>query len=480
MAPPGAGSSTMTSRSPRLTPLAHRLILLAITSALPSAIRAQNAAPASVRPAFESLRFREDWSRSPQGDAFDPLKRIEMGDDAWLSLGGHLRARAEHDDNFLGGGAGTRTDTFGLLRLHLHADLHAFTHGRLFVEGRMATARGRDLPGGIRSADRDDADLQNAFVEVGGVPMGGWTWTARVGRQELLAGRERVVSPLDWLNVRRTFQGAAIEGRGDAWSLSAFATHPVVVVPAGMNVPDVHTAFWGAQLAHAPRGQSRVTELFLLVKGTDAVGAVPAAQRTTIGVRHLGPVPDTRFSYELEGGAQLGATGGNTVAAFMVVSGVTATWTGDWAPTLGAGLDYASGTGAGAAAQTGTWDQLYPLAHAFLGFADVLARRNVIEERVVATATPAATLLLRASVHAFQRASTSDAAYDVTGAVLRASGASTAGDIGGEADLTAQWRIGRHLRVDGGVARFTPGTFMRETGAASPYTWVYASVTAMF
>ena len=410
----------------------------------------------------------------------DPLKHIVLGDDAWLSLGGHLRARAESDDNFLGGGPGNRTDKFGLLRVQLHADLHVFTYGRLFVEGRVATARGRDLPGGIRAADRDDADIQNAFVEMGGVPMGGWTWTARVGRQELLAGRERVVSPLDWLNVRRTFQGAAIEGRGEAWSLSAFATHPVTVVPAGMNVPDVHTAFWGAQLSHAPRGQPRVTELFLLVKGTDAAGAVPAAQRTTIGVRHLGPIPDTRFSCEIEGGAQLGASGGNAVTAFMVVTDVTAKWKGDWAPTLGAGFDYASGTGAGAAPQSGTWDQLYPLSHAFLGFADVLGRRNVVEERVVATASPTATLTLRGSIHAFQRASTTDAAYDVTGAVLRATGASTAGDIGGEADLTAQWRVGRHLRLDGGVARFSPGTLMRETGAASPYTWVYASVTATF
>jgi hypothetical protein len=401
------------------------------------------------------------------------------GDDAWLSVGGHLRPRAERDDNFLGGGAGTRTDNFGLLRLHLHADVHLAPHLRAFVEGRIATARGRDLPGGIRATDRDDADVENAFVEVGGWEAGGAAWGVRVGRQELLFGRERVLSPLDWVNARRTFQGAVVEGRGGAWTWTVLAVHPVTIVPAGMNVPDVHAALWGAQVAWT-REAGALSELYLLGKGTDAAGATPAAQRVTLGVRTLGRIGTTRLSYELEGGVQGGAAGNVAVQAWMLASDLTATWGGAHAPALTVGADWASGSGAGQGAQGGTWDQLYPLAHAFLGFADVLGRRNVVEERVVAQWSATASVRLRASVHAFQRASDADAAYDVTGAVYRASVPGAPRDLGGEADLTAGWRLGRHLRLDGGIARFTPGGFLAATGAALPYTWGFAAVTATF
>ena len=464
--------------NPRSTLLAASL--MASATALAQGTPAAAVAAPADRPAYEMVRYREDWSRPLDTDLFDPLKHIALGDAAWLSLGGHVRARAERDDNFLGGGPGVRTDNFGLLRTHLHADLRVGTHLRAFVEGRIATARGRDLPGGIRAVDRDDADLVNAFAEVRGLAIAGMQWAVRVGRQEMLFGRERLVGPLDWVNARRAFQGAVLEGRAGAYTLTAFATHPVTVVPAGMNVPDVHTAFWGAQLTSAPRGGPRVSDLYVLVKGSDAVGLVPFTQRVTFGGRTLAAISDSRLSYELEGGAQFGATGNTAIAAYMLASDLTASWKGRWAPSLTLGADYASGTGPGSAAQTGTWDQLYPTGHPFLGFADVLGRRNVIEERVVAQASATSTVRVRASLHAFQRASTSDGIYDATGAALRGTGASTSGDIGGETDLTAQWRIGRHLRLDGGIGRFDPGAFFRDTGAALPFTWGFFSVTATF
>ena len=365
------------------------------------------------------------------------------------------------------------------MRVHLHADLHVVAHLRAFVEGRLASARGRDLPGGIRTTDRDDGDVQQAFVEVNDIALGAGRWALRVGRQELLFGRERVLSPLDWANARRTFQGAVIDGRDGSLAFTALWVHPVTIVSAAMNVPDVHTQLWGAQVTwqHAP---TALTDVYALVKGVDAAGAVPAAQRTTVGARTLGPIAGTAFTYELEGGIQVGSAVNADVQAWMLATDLTRTWGGPHAPSLTVGADYASGTGSGAPAQSGTWDQLYPLAHAFLGFADALGRRNAIEERIVAQWSATPTVRLRGSLHAFQRASTDDAIYDATGAVLRGNVPNAPRDVGGEADLTAIWRIGRHLRVDGGVARFTPGAFFAATGASQPYSWGFLSVTATF
>ena len=455
------------------------LVLLSACTTLAAPLRAQAPVSPPARPAYEMVRYREDWSTPLTGDLMDPLKHVALWDGGWLSVGGHVRARAERDDNFLGGGAGTRTDNFGLVRVHLHADLHVVAHLRAFVEGRLASARGRDLPGGIRTTDRDDGDVQQAFVEVNDIALGAGRWALRVGRQELLFGRERVLSPLDWANARRTFQGAVIDGRDGSLAFTALWVHPVTIVSAAMNVPDVHTQLWGAQVTwqHAP---TALTDVYALVKGVDAAGAVPAAQRTTVGARTLGPIAGTAFTYELEGGIQVGSAVNADVQAWMLATDLTRTWGGPHAPSLTVGADYASGTGSGAPAQSGTWDQLYPLAHAFLGFADALGRRNAIEERIVAQWSATPTVRLRGSLHAFQRASTDDAIYDATGAVLRGNVPNAPRDVGGEADLTAIWRIGRHLRVDGGVARFTPGAFFAATGASQPYSWGFLSVTATF
>ncbi len=460
--------------------LVRSVVVLAAALASPALVRAQSSATSVPRTTFESVRYREDWSRAPQGDPLDPLKHIAIADDTWLSFGGHLRGRVERDDNFQGGGAGTRTNSFELFRTHLHADLHATAHLRFFVEGRLATARDRDLPGGIRITDRDDGDFLNAFGELNALPFADALWTLRVGRQEMLFGRERIVSPSDWSNVKRTFQGAVVEGHGEGWMLAAFATHPVTLIPAAMDVPDVHTAFWGAELTLNERGHARVTELFAYVRGIDASGTTPFAQRTTLGVRSLAPIGETRLAYEVEGGMQVGATGNTSVTAVMFDGELSASWKGRFSPVVTLGGTYASGSNAGVTVQANTWDQLFPLAHSYLGYADVLGRKNVVEERVVMQMAATPQLRLRASVHAFQRANTGDAAYDATGAVLRAPGTSTAAMIGKEVDLTAQWRVTSHLRLDGGLAHFRPGAFLAETGAALPYTWAFGSVTATF
>ena len=433
------------------------------------------------RPAFEGLRFREDWSNKTTGDAFDPIKHIALNaaGGVWLSLGGHVRVRGERDRNFMGGGAGDRDDSFTLARAHVHADLHLGSSVRFFLEGRESYANGRALPGGIRVSDRNDLDFGNAFAEyVFSTP--GQRISARVGRQEFLLGRERIVSPLDWANVRRVFEGAALDVRRGALSIGAFATHPLVVNRTHVDAPDHRTTFWGSNATWQQAKSPRIVEGALLIKSTAARGVDPFAERASAIGRVVTPLMVRGVLLEVEGGLQQVRSGGNTSVASMLATDLTWSRTTAWSPSIGVGVDRASGTGAGDVAQSGTWDQLYPLAHAYAGYADVLGRRNLMEERLVAQISPRPTVRIRISAHAFQRASSFDAAYDPSGGILRAAGTSASDWIGTEGDATVQWRIGRHVRLDGGGARFAPGQFMRDTGAARPYSWLFGSMTTTF
>lgn len=468
----------------RRSPLRHGSIVLAVSSALclSSAQRVQSqSVPARPRPEFDNLRFREDWSRSPTGDPLDPLKHILLtdGGTAWLSLGGQLRVRGESVRNFLGGGAGTRTDGFALLRAQLHADVHVGPHVRAFVEGRFADVKGRELPGGARALDRDRGDWGNAFIEATG-NLAGFRSSLRLGRQEMQVGRERIVSPLDWANVRRVFQGASVESRRGALAFGAFTTRPLIIHPDRQDVSDSRTRFSGSTLAWRPPRGGRLVEGALLFKSVDGASQAGTTHRATATVRFVTPILRPDLVIEVEGGAQRADAGAGITYASMIASDLT------WSPAIGGtpaftlGLDRASGTSAGESAQSGTWDQLYPLGHAYAGFADVLGRRNLVEERVVAQLSPRPAIRVRTAAHAFQRASSADAAYDVSGGVLRAASGAASTAIGVEFDASVQWRLGRHVRVDGGVARFEPGQFLRDTGSARPYSWFFSSITATF
>src|SRR5690606_34418049 len=128
-------------------------------------------------------------------------------------------------------GAGPQDDTgFHLLRLMAHADLHAGEHLRFFIQGISANADGRE--GGERPGiDENDLDIHQAFLDVH-LPQGeDDRLTLRAGRQNLLYGAQRLISPLDWTNTRRTFDAVKLSRShgGSGGSLDLFWARPVIV-----------------------------------------------------------------------------------------------------------------------------------------------------------------------------------------------------------------------------------------------------------
>jgi hypothetical protein len=130
-------------------------------------------------------------------------------------------------------------------------------------------------------------------------------------------------------------------------------------------------------------------------------------------------------------------------------------------PSVTIGLDRASGTRAGVPAQSGTWDQLYPLGHAYAGFADALGRRNLVEERIVTQFSPTPFVRIRTSAHAFQRARRPTPRC--RGGIFRFASATATSRDAGEIDVALQWRLASHLRVTA-ASRFH--RFPHQTGSA--------------
>lgn len=432
---------------------------------------------------YANMRFDENWrpclcvDPCDRPDWTDRIKAFGLTSNKsiWANVGGQARVRFESWNNQGFGAPAHADDDSGLLRLRAHGDVHFGEHVRVFVEGIWAYEDGRDP--GPRPIDVNKGDLLNLFAEVSG-PLGSLDGAGlRVGRQELQMGKQRLISPLDWVNTRRVFEGARGWAKWDGHRVDAFWTRPVNIKEGALDDEwNEDAAFFGAYYQNTTWNCVSWDAYVLGLRRTDAAygGVTEDESRWTLGARVDGKIPNTRFDYEAEGGWQFGTFGDGDISAGFasLVLGWSPCW-GSWQPRLALGLDYAGGDDEAGDEDVGTFQQLFPLGHAYLGFADLIGRQNILAANFQVGVKPAKDLELKATYHGFWRADENDAVYNAGGGVLRAASGSSETFVGTEIDVTVEYKFKRHWAALLGWSHFFPGDFIDETGAHEDVDLVY-------
>lgn len=111
---------------------------------------------------------------------------------------------------------------------------------------------------------------------------------------------------------------------------------------------------------------------------------------------------------------------------------------------------------------------------------DFVGRQNIVDVHGGALCRPSDRWMIRADVHAFWRANTNDALYNAGGGVVRPGAAGTSSQAGQEIDLTAVYKIDRHLTIQGGYSIFFAGDFLKESGPSSDMHWFYFQTVYRF
>ena len=125
------------------------------------------------------------------------------------------------------------------------------------------------------------------------------------------------------------------------------------------------------------------------------------------------------------------------------------------------------------AADVARFDQLFPLGHAYLGIADVVARQNVIAASAGVSLRPLPALTAELAMHHFRRAGRADGLFADNGSLLRAGDPTASREVGEEIDLSFAYRFDAHLQLGGGWAHFFPGHFLAQTGPARDLDFAY-------
>ena len=473
-------------------------ILLSTTAALSAQVTKPAAAPTQP-PAYTPLRWNEDYSylktSTAPADPFDPIKYIPLNDDGdwYLSLGGQARYRYEWFENANFGAGPQDDDGFHLLRLMGHADLHLGKNLRTFVQVTSAQATGRE--GGERPViDENDFDFHQAFADLVLPFDGDKKLLLRGGRQNLLYGAQRLISPLDWTNTRRTFDGGkASLSLSKNHTLDYFYVHPVVFDEGPIDSYNDSISFTGLydtlMLPDVIRGAGTRVEAYAHYidrENAPFAGAGTGEEnRYTLGGRfYTNPKP---WDFDVEAAYQFGDFLDGDISAWMFATEGGYTFADvPLKPRLYAGFDIASGDDDPTDGDLETFNQLFPLGHAYFGYIDVIGRQNIIDAHPGVEVTLASErrnmkkLSLRGDWHFFWRQSDEDAVYNAAGNVLRADLGSDSTYLGSEIDLLLNWQVDRHLNAYFGYSHFFAGDFFEDTGADDDIDFLYAAVTYTF
>lgn len=454
----------------------------------------------SDRPRFQFLRQNEDWSwlagkdTSATGDVWDPFKYVALNEDGslWASFGGSLRLRYEAWDNFnFGAGpAGVTTDDgFLLTRVRAHADVHYGEDFRAFVEVKSAHTGDRRLAGGRRTLDSDSADLQQGFVDFKLGADEDYSLVLRPGRQMLLLGSQRLVSPLAWSNTLRTWDGVSAILEGEGFQVQGFWTYFAPVQKYSFNDGDLDIQLYGAFLS----GKGSVGgdepewvqgyDLYVLGFSNDGStynGTTGHEDRLTLGGRVWGKMGGSGFDYEVEAAWQVGEVGSGDINAYMLtgVLGYPMRDT-DWDPKFHVGVDIASGDRK-AGGDVQTFNQLFPLGHAFLGYIDTIGRQNIIDLNAGVTVTPVEKLVAQVTWHQFWLMDDDDALYNAGGGIVRGGGATGSTSVGSELDFTFKYPVDPHLMIEFGYSHFFDGSVLEQSGTHKDIDFAYLQAEYTF
>jgi len=393
-----------------------------------------------------------------------------------LSIGGSLRLRHELKDDF---NFNSSVQDYALTQLRLNAGWSPTQELTFFVElqdarvfGESKTAAPPLNEDAVPNIFADELDLHRGYVD--------YAFSARlparlrVGRQKFNLGAKRLIASLEWVNTARVWDGARLTlGAPKSRTLDVIASRLVPVDPNQLNDHDrtgsrlFNSSFYALYYTDRVRFERTICEAYLLLRDESDV----EDNLYTLGTRweKKGDIWDG----DLELAAQTGEYGGADHRALAVHMG-----TGYRAKKLrntrfGAAYNFGSGDGDPSDGEHHTFDNQYPLNHAYYGFMDLFSLQNMHNFEATAATKLSGTAVRLAYQGFWIDEPEADSWYNAGAGVVRGpvvgDGSSFAGS---EVDVTVTRKYG-NLMLQAGYSHFFPGAFVEESGPSKDADFFY-------
>lgn len=428
-------------------------------------------------PAIRADRTLEDYSYladpAQRTGPFDPVKFVPLSGDGavYASFGGEVRNRSEFLDapDFAIGGE--EADTYHLVRVLAHADIHLGPAVRLFAQLGAHEAVDKRI---LTPPDENGVDVHQLFLDVKPAPP----LTLRLGRQEMMFNAvHRFICSREGANVRQAFDGGRLTFDDGRLRLEAFLARPVALEYGSFDDgSDDRQTFAGVyasrQLAH---GRPISLDAYWLLLDREGLGPPVDGRerRHSFGLRFAGAADG--WDWDIETMLQTGRAGGKDIRAWVVAADVGYRFDAPLKPRLGFRLDAGSGDDDPGDDRIGGFHPLFPKG-GYLSEANIGSWTNLLAMRPGVTLAPARNLTVETAVHLKWREDRDDAVYVGPSRPLLPTLGNRAREIGQALIVDVNYQASRHLSLRGYYMHHSAGNAIaRAGGQAQDFVMVTAT-----
>jgi hypothetical protein len=384
-----------------------------------------------------------------------------------------LRLRAERKSslNYLNATSGKSVNDLVYSRTRLNFKKKIGENIQLFFQLQDARRFGEAEP----NAALNNIDLLQAYAEISRIVD--TNFGLKLGRQKLLFGDQRLVSPLEWSNVSRSWDACQIFYKSPAIEGNLFLSILNEDDPSALATNNSRL-FSGLYLSW-----KKITSLivdFYLLQMLDYRGKVQSESGNTGDLKLLSPgVRIALATQKLTSTLELVAQPGNSASDDISAIGLAITSTYQITNNLNLGFEYdfASGDSDPGDSKLETFNPLFPFGHNYQGHIDVVGWRNIHDFAIKLESFK----ICYIHFHKFLLADNKDAWHSPEGSVIRRANAGSPGkDIGYEIDLGAKIAINNNLSLWSGYSHFFFGEYVERTGWQKNMSWYFAALSVNF
>ncbi len=397
---------------------------------------------------------------------------------AWLRVRGEFRERVEGFQNL--GFTEGRDDGYALSRVRLNVAVTPNKHLSFQANVQDARVGGKSV-GPTTAPFRGPFDLRTAFADVG---SGTAPVAARLGRQELAFGEQRLLGHLAWVNTGRAFDAARVILRAKAFQVDVFGASLVRSLPDGFDKSGNGNRLVGAYATSGKLIPKGTVEPYVIVRHDEnlrsELGAFGSLEQTTVGARTVGRLP-LGLDYGVEMALQRGSLGDDSIRAWAGHWQMRESLPGRGAVKLTSEYNFATGDKNATDGTRATFDQLYPTGHDKLGLSDQVGWRNVHHLREGVEFSPFKATPISVNYHTWWLAEKTDGLYAASGArIAFVAGGAANGHVGQEIDFQVSRALTPQLQLAVGYAHMFTGKFLTQATPGASYSQPYVMATYVF
>lgn len=291
----------------------------------------------------------------------------------------------------------------------------------------------------------------------------------KAGRFELLYGSQRLIGPVGWSNVGRSFDGGVLTVKTKPIDIDLVAARTnETMLPGDSSDVFVYNIY-----GKIKSFENYKLQPFLIIEEKIA----DSFSRYTLGFFASNINKGQGFYNELEGAYQFGSQNASqNISAYMITYNLKYTFAGKTKPAVGGGIDYLSGDDGKDADKYKVFNTLYATNHKFYGYMDYFLNipintysLGLTDIHIKGDILPVNKLKLALAFHIFN-----------AGADYTLTDNSTSKSFGNETDFTALYNYSDMVKLVGGFSFFTPGAIFKEKRGENTSTWTYLMAIVNF